>query len=62
VVYLPEGGSATVDLSAGDDALHVAWFGPTTGETVAARTVQGGGSREFAAPFAGDAVLHPVAR
>jgi hypothetical protein len=59
VVYLPDGGGATVDLSAAKGDLDVQWFDPEREKHVAgARTILGGGVRELKAPFAGAAVLH----
>jgi Family of unknown function (DUF6298)/Putative collagen-binding domain of a collagenase/Protein of unknown function (DUF4038) len=58
VVYLPEGGSVTVDLAAADGTLQVEWLDPMTGETASGQPVQGGAVREFNAPFVGDAVLY----
>jgi len=58
VVYLPDGGKATVDLSAGRKPFAFEWLSPTTGQTRGEGAVDGGGKREFTAPFDGDAVLH----
>lgn len=58
IVYLPEGGGATVDLSAAAGSLAVEWLNPSTGETAEGAAVQGGAGLELVAPFAGDAVLH----
>ena len=58
LVYLPEGGEVTVDLSGAPGGIDGEWFNPETGEeTAAARTI-GGDRRGFAAPFDGDAVLY----
>ena len=57
LVYLPEGGSVEVDLSAARGRLSGEWLNPSTGERGAVATVEGGGKRTFQAPFAGDAVL-----
>ena len=57
LVYLPEGGTVTVDLSAASGDLLVEWFSPATGEVTRAEAVTGGARRQFAAPFGGDAVL-----
>lgn len=61
VVYLPEGGMVTVDISAVAGDLTVEWLDPDTGRTVAAGTVPGGAARQLTAPLARHAVLH-VAR
>ena len=57
LVYLPDGGSITIDLSAAEGDLNVEWFDPTTGKTELAPRVAGGAKRDLAAPFEGDAVL-----
>jgi Putative collagen-binding domain of a collagenase len=57
VVYLPDGGSATVDVSASPGRLRVSWVDPGTGVTTTGGTVAGGGKRSFDAPGTGDAVL-----
>ena len=58
LLYLPEGGTATVDLSDAGGMLEVEWLHPGTGETSASGTVTGGARRAFTAPFEGDAVLY----
>jgi len=58
IVYLPSGGTVTVDLSATPGNLAVEWFNCSTGERVDGGAVAGGTGRSFAAPFAGDAVLY----
>jgi hypothetical protein len=50
--------TATVDLSAASGEILVEWFNPNTGVKTNGGTAIGGGSRSFAAPFAGDAVLY----
>jgi hypothetical protein len=57
LVYLPEGGTATVDLSAASARFAVEWFEPERGRTHPADTVKGGAKARLSAPFAGDAVL-----
>jgi len=57
LVYLPEGGEATVDLSGTPGKLRVEWLDPTRGKTHAGATAPGGSRRRFTAPFDGDAVL-----
>jgi len=61
LVFLPGGGSVTVDLSAAKGALSAEWFNPSTGKARKPTTVQGGAKRTLAAPFKGDAVLYVTA-
>ncbi len=61
LVYLPDGGKVTVDLSAASGALTVEWFNPSTDETTSAEAVAGGVKQDFTAPFSGDAVLYITA-
>ena len=58
LVYLPSGGSATVDLGGSSGQLRVEWLNPATGGIVEGETVSGGAARSFTAPFGGDAVLY----
>lgn len=58
LVYLPRGGTVSVDLSAASGELALVWFNPSTGEDTGADRVVGGDKREFTAPFSGHAVLH----
>jgi len=58
LVYLPSGGTVTVDLSAGKGPLFVEWFNPSTGKPLRAKKTSGGAKRKFTAPFRGDAVLY----
>jgi uncharacterized protein DUF6298/collagenase-like protein with putative collagen-binding domain len=58
LVYLPTGGSVTVNLSGTPGELTVEWFNPSTGQATAGGTITGGASRSFTAPFNGDAVLY----
>ncbi len=58
LVYLPAGGSVTVDLTATPGPLTFEWFLPGTGQTVAGGTTSGGASHTFTAPAPGDAVLY----
>ena len=58
LVYAPNGGTFTVDLRGTPGALQVEWFNPRTGTPVAGAAVNGGATRSFTAPFAGDAVLY----
>jgi len=58
IVYLPEGGEVTVDLSGAEGPLRVKWIDPVEGTVRGGAEVAGGGKRTFRAPLAGDAVLH----
>lgn len=62
LVYLPDGGSGTVDLTATPGTLRAEWISPATGATVARATVAGGGRRTLKAPLEGHAVLLLSAR
>jgi hypothetical protein len=57
VVYLPDGGAAALELPGGGGEWTVAWFDVNRRQNLAADDVSVGGRREFAAPFAGPAVL-----
>ena len=58
LVYLPNGGKVTVDLSAAKDDLAVEWFDPVKNKAVAASAIRGGARRELTAPFTGATVLY----
>ena len=58
LIYLPEGGKATVDLSSAKGRIAVEWFTPRTGEKREGEQVKGGAKHSFQAPFTGDAVLY----
>jgi len=58
LVYLPEGGEVTVDLTAASGTLTVEWFNPGTGTATDGGTAPGGAKRAFKAPFGGHAVLY----
>jgi hypothetical protein len=63
LVYAPNGGSFTVNLSAMSNSrtLNVEWFNPSTGVTTTASPIPAGSSSQsFTPPFAGDAVLYLV--
>jgi len=57
VVYLPTGGSVSLDLSAAKRPLTARWFNPRTGQAGEPFSVAGGKSVEFRAPDANDWVL-----
>jgi len=58
LVYLPIGGSVTVDLSGAQQNFLTAWFDPASGQTSAGTTVNGGGRVTLVSPFKGETVLH----
>ena len=58
LVYLPEGGGVTVDLSAATGEPAVEWMHPVEGTLTPGGTVTGGEKRTLRAPFGGDAVVH----
>ena len=62
LVYAPNGGAFTVDLTAmaATRSLSVEWFNPATGTTAAGSAVDAGATRTFTPPFGGDAVLYLV--
>jgi hypothetical protein len=57
LVYLPSGGSVTVDLTASPGTRTVEWLNPATGVTTTGGSANGGAIRSFSAPFGGSAVL-----
>jgi hypothetical protein len=57
LVYLPDGGEVTVDLSPASGTLTVEWMHPVKEAITAGGTTTGGAKRAFTAPFNGDAVL-----
>ena len=58
LVYLPEGGSVSVDLSGASGRVAVEWFDPSRGQTYRTDAVSGGGGLTLEAPFPGDALLY----
>jgi hypothetical protein len=58
LVFLPFGGTETVNLTAVSGTRTVEWFNPATGATIAGGTVTGGNWMPFTAPFSGMAVLY----
>ncbi|MBN2295527.1 MAG: hypothetical protein JXM70_24065, partial [Pirellulales bacterium] len=58
LVYLPEGGKVTVDLSAASGTLRQEWISPITGAVTSIGNAVGGGHRTFKAPFEKEAVLY----
>lgn len=57
VVYLPDGGSVTLDLATVTTDLLAAWIDPDDETTHRGDVVTGGGKRELSAPFKGHALL-----
>jgi hypothetical protein len=61
LVYAPNGGSFSVNLSPTTRVLNVEWFSPSSGTVSAGGMVTGGSSTQsFTPPFSGDAVLYLV--
>jgi hypothetical protein len=58
LVYLPEGGTATVDMSAAKGKLSVVWMHPITGKTTPGVAVDVGRQCNLKAPVDGDVVLY----
>lgn len=58
LVYLPEGGAVTVDLTAATGRFNVEWIHPIVGAITSAQSVAGGGKRVLQAPFDGTAAAH----
>lgn len=56
VIYAPDG-KVSVDLSGGSGQFKVEWIHPTAGTIKPGVSITGGVKQQFAAPFAGDAVL-----
>ena len=58
LVYLPQGGEVTVDLSAASGTLNTEWLHPVEASAFRAEPTAGGGRRTLMAPFSTDAVLY----
>lgn len=58
LVFLPFGGTVTVNLSATSGLFAIEWFDPTNGSRSGGGTTSGGATRSFTAPFSGEAVLY----
>lgn len=58
LTYLPDGGSATLDLRRVRGTLDALWFNPGAGSTLSAAPIDGGRPVTLTAPFEGDAVLY----
>lgn len=61
LVFQPNGGSVSVNLSGVAGARTVEWFNPSNGQTVIGTPVNGGGWVTITAPFTGPSVayIHP---
>lgn len=55
--YLPDGGTASVDVMAATGELVLTWMNPRTGAMTAATTVNGGAVLQLTPPFEGDAAF-----
>ena len=58
LVFLPDGGEVTVNLSAARGNLAVEWLRPVDGSVTQGEAVAGGAERTLSPPFDGDAVLY----
>jgi hypothetical protein len=58
IVYLPEGGEVSVDLSGTTDAFRAEWIHPTEGTSTPGEPVTGGDRRPLRSPLSGPAVLY----
>jgi len=59
LIYFPQGGKATVNLTAVEGELDVEWFIPLLNQTLPGpKPVRGGFFAVFESPFTGDAVLY----
>jgi hypothetical protein len=58
LVYLPNGGTTTVDLMGAATEMSVEWLDPKTGIVLSGGTIMGGTRQSFSAPFGDDAVLY----
>ena len=62
LVYVPDDGQVTVDLSAARNEMLVEWFNPRTGESVTSGSMSGGQPWMLVSPFGLDVVLYIRAR
>ena len=58
LVYLPDGGSVTLNLFRAPGTYSLEWFFPTLRRTFPAQSIQGGDYLALVAPFTGDAVAY----
>ena len=57
LIYLPKGGTVSVDLSQGSGKFSVEWFHPETGQMKVADPVQGDGKADLESPFEGGSAV-----
>jgi hypothetical protein len=60
LIYLPDGGNVTVELSEATGSFAVEWFNPREGTATDGGTSAGGDKVDFTVPFDGDAVLYLI--
>lgn len=58
LVYAPNGGEFTVNLSAINSRFNVEWMNPSNGVKTEGAIISGSAVRTFTPPFKGDAVLY----
>ena len=58
LVFLPYGGSVSLNLAGAVGARNVEWLNPANGQTVAGTTVTGGATVTLRAPFSGAAIAY----
>ena len=58
IVYLPDGGEVTVDLSEAKGSFNSEWIHPTESKITPANPVTGGAKQTLKSPLTGPAVLH----
>ena len=58
LVYLPQGGEVTVDLSAVSGTVNADWMHPVERTSIRTEPTAGGDRRTLKSPFTGDAVLY----
>ena len=58
LIYLPDGGDITVDLSDAKGSLNVEWFNPNNGVVESKEITTGGTKQSLKCPFNSDAVIY----
>lgn len=58
VVYMPNGGTVSLDLLEATGRIRATWFNPRSGKYGITETVKGGDYQKFTAPDSGDWVLY----